>query len=45
MLSLRLPRSLTPQSTSFTIQELSDLNYDPYISPKADIFSLGMLVL
>lgn len=21
------------------------MNYDPYISPKADVFSLGMLVL
>jgi hypothetical protein len=24
---------------------LKELNYDPYISPKADIFSIGMLLL
>ena len=27
------------------MQELVDHNYDPYISPKADIFSLGMLLM
>lgn len=27
------------------MQELKEGNYDPYISPKADIFSIGMLLL
>lgn len=27
------------------LKDLKDRNYDPYLSPKSDIFCLGMLVL